>query len=76
MCISGYMTEHMNMGCFASSRGIGFTCIYRWDPRFWSIFNLKSGMDRRIWNRGGLLGGSTAERVGARHNDSLDKCPS
>lgn len=76
MCISDCMVECMNMDCFSSSRGAMFTCIYRWDPRFWSIFVLESGMDRRIWKRGGLLGGSTAERVGARHNDSLEKCPS
>ena len=37
--------------------------------------NFRRVMDRPDGSRniGGLLGGFTAERVGARHSDSLDK---
>ncbi len=64
-----------NADRFSSIREAVCTCVDWWDASFQSVSNFRSVMDRPDGsrNRGGLLGGFTAERVGARHNDSLDK---
>ena len=45
------------LSSFVRFQAIELTCIYGWNPRFLSV----------------LFGGLTAERVGARHDDSLQK---
>lgn len=73
MCISTSMATWIKIHDFSSNRGPSFTCIYGWDPRFRCIIVFKGVMDRPNWKMRVLFSGFTAERVGARHDDSLHK---
>ena len=74
---------HEGLILFSPRLKFVLTCIYRWNPRFRSVtmftlifpFPSPSIMRRRdcSWKIGALFRDVTAERVGARHNDSLDK---